>query len=133
MLAARQAASQIVDDVDHLVFIDELPTGERTYQVFRTGLKTVTRVTDPRVTEGLRPGPRVTDPRVTDPRVTDPRVIDPRVTDPRVTDPRVTDPRIPDPTVTLSPDLATATVEWTRGKSKYGTGYRTFKIQGLVI
>ena len=108
LLAARQAASQVVDDVDHLVFIDELPTGERTYQVFRTGLKTVTRVTDPRVTEGLRPGPRVPDPRVTDPRVTD-------------------------PTVTLSPDLATATVEWTRGKSKYGTGYRTFKIQGLVI
>ena len=60
LLAARQAASQVVDDVDHLVFIDELPTGERTYQVFRTGLKTVTRVTDPRVTD-----PRVTDPTVT--------------------------------------------------------------------
>ena len=80
---ARQAASQIVDDVDHLTFLGELPTGELAYRIFRTNLKNVTRV--------------------------------------------------PDPTVTINPNLATATVEWTSGKSKYETEYRTFKIQGLVI
>ena len=80
---ARQAASQIVDDVDHLTLLGELPTGERTYQVFRTGLRNAAR--------------------------------------------------IPNLTVTTTPDLATATVEWSRGKSKHETGYRIFRIQGLVI
>jgi hypothetical protein len=36
-------------------------------------------------------------------------------------------------TVTVSPDLATATLQWTRGKSKHGAGYRTFRIQGLPV
>ena len=77
-LKAEQTASQVFDDVDHLAFLGDLPTGEQTYQIVRASRKNVV-------------------------------------------------------TVTVSPDLATATLQWTHGKSKHGAGYRTFRIQGLPI
>jgi len=83
LTALQYMASKSFDAIDHLTLLSKLPTGERTYQVFRTGLMNAAR--------------------------------------------------IPNLTVTIAPNLAAATVEWSRGKSRHETGYRTFRIQGLII
>ena len=36
---AKQAASQLFDDVEKITFLDELPTGEKRFKVSRSGCK----------------------------------------------------------------------------------------------
>lgn len=42
---AKQAAAQLFDDVEKIMFLDELPTGERRYKVARVGRKDLITVT----------------------------------------------------------------------------------------